>query len=222
MVRLILTWFLLFSLSVMADGEGQADIQLIALFKNAAMIKYEGKQKLYRAGQEIGPGVKLIKADTQLAVISFDGKPVEFSLNRESGFGAFPDEEGAVKRESVTRIYRDLDGMYKTPGSINGKLVQFLVDTGSTLVAMNETVATQLGLPYQLYGEKSGVSTANGNAPAWRIQLDRVKVGDIELKNVQGLVIKGTGPNEVLLGMSFLNRLKVENEGNRMILTRKF
>jgi len=66
------------------------------------------------------------------------------------------------------------------------------------------------------------VGTANGRANAYEITLDRVQVGDITLRNVQGYVIESTGMGRVLLGMSFLNRVRMEDQGTVLLLHRKF
>ena len=127
-----------------------------------------------------------------------------------------------TKSESVKeQIMANNRGMFLTYGSINGQTVKFLVDTGATSVAMSSVEAKRLGIAYRLYGELSRVNTASGVAKAWAVKLKSVKVGKIKQKNVRAMVIDGSHPTEVLLGMSFMDRLKVNKEGNKLVLEQK-
>ncbi|TQV74091.1 TIGR02281 family clan AA aspartic protease [Aliikangiella marina] len=200
------------------------NLKVIGLFKNAAMVDYNGKQKLYRAGQNIDKNIKLIKADTKVAVFEINGKSVEMGLQATQSFNANysqPAQE-TPSANKVAKILRGNNGMYHTPGFINGVAVNFLVDTGASQVAMSEQVAKRIGLLYELNGQRVGVNTAAGMATAWALKLNKVKVGGIELINVDALVIKGAGPTDVLLGMSFLNRVKMIDNGQILQLTKKF
>ena len=81
--------------------------------------------------------------------------------------------------------------------------MQFLVDTGATSIAMNENEARRLGIDYRVDGKPMVASTASGTSRGWRVTLDRVKIGGIELLGVEAAVIEGGYPTEALLGMSF-------------------
>jgi aspartyl protease family protein len=72
-----------------------------------------------------------------------------------------------------------------------------------------------------LKGARGMVQTANGPAPAYRVQLDVVRLGDVQLNGVEAIVIE-QGLNVALLGMSFLNRLEMRREGELMMLIRRF
>jgi aspartyl protease family protein len=122
-------------------------------------------------------------------------------------------------------IKADAVGHYETQGSINGKPVNFLVDTGATHVAMNVRTAKELELDFQR-GIKTTSQTAAGVLPSFRIVLDEVKVGDFVLKNVQASILDDSVMNKqngdssppILLGMSFLSRLKLTSENNAMVM----
>jgi aspartyl protease family protein len=100
--------------------------------------------------------------------------------------------------------------------------VGFLIDTGATSVAMNSAQARRLGIDYRAQGNSTYVTTASQVVQAFQLTLDRVKLGNIELRNVESVVIDGPQPGEVLLGMSFLSRLDISNEGNRMLIRKKY
>jgi len=111
-------------------------------------------------------------------------------------------------------------GHFYTMGQINGVAVRFLVDTGSTLVALPGGEASRMGIDFRK-GVRGRTNTANGTVSVWQIKLDTVKVGDIEVQNVDGLVIE-EGLSITLLGMSFLNRVEMRRDGDTMTLTRRF
>jgi len=158
----------------------------------------------------------LISADSRQAVIEVDGKRQTYPL------GAHVSTQYTQPEVITAKIWRDQSGSYTTVGSINGRTVDFLVDTGATAVAMDTLDAKRLGIQYKLEGDHIYVGTANGRAPAYAVTLDRVQVGDITLHQVAAYVIDGAGSGRVLLGMSFLNRVKMEDQGSVLMLHQKF
>ena len=111
-------------------------------------------------------------------------------------------------------------GQYRARGAINNGYVNFLIDTGASVVAMSERHALSANLAYE-DGQRGMVQTAQGVTGAHFIVLEEVTVGEITLRGVQAAVIDGDHPPEVLLGMSFLNRLKMENEGGVLVLSER-
>lgn len=188
-------------------------VKVMALFPGKAMVEIDGTQRFLRVGERSPEGVLLISADPHGAAIEVNGRRDKYQLGASYG-GNFAKSE---KRE--VRITRNSQGAFVTLGSINGRSTDMLVDTGATSVAMSEVHAKRLGIPYRISGKKSGVHTASGFANAYQITLARVQVGEIELTNVDGVVIKGDSPREVLLGMSFLKRVKMDVEGSVLVLS---
>ena len=97
-----------------------------------------------------------------------------------------------------------------------------MIDTGATAIAMSATEARRLGIFYRLDGAPVGVTTASGTVLGHRVTLDRVAVGDITVRNVDALVIPGDLPEQVLLGMTFLNRVDLHQDGAEMVLRTKY
>lgn len=112
-------------------------------------------------------------------------------------------------------------GHFFSSGSINGGPVNFIVDTGASLVSISVADARRMGINY-LHGEPAYSMTANGRVAAYRVKFDEVQVGDIVLHNVDGAVLDGAGLPIALLGMSFLNRTNIERDGDSMSLTQRF
>lgn len=183
-------------------------VKLVGLFGNKAVLEIDGAQHILKKGQASPEGVTFIEADGETAVLEVNGQRARYKMG---GAISLQFNEPTTTRK---QIYADHRGMFHTVGSINGYTVNFLVDTGATTIAMNANQARRLGLDFRLQGELTQAQTASGVARAYYLKLDTVKVGDISQRNVDALVIDGTHPREVLLGMSFLNRLKVEKQGN--------
>ena len=102
---------------------------------------------------------------------------------------------------------------------INGAAVSMMIDTGATLVTLPASEAQRLGINYR-NGIPSRLNTAGGVVPTYLVQLDSVKVGDIELHHVAASVIE-TGLNMPLLGMSFLNQMDMQRVGDQMTLSKR-
>lgn len=105
------------------------------------------------------------------------------------------------------RIRSDRSGHYLTDVDFNGRRFRAIVDTGATLIAIRYEDARALGLvtPSDRFDIK--VSTANGTARAKRVQLRSVRVGAIQIENVEAMVLDEGMLGQNLLGMSFLKRL---------------
>lgn len=192
------------------------DVHVVALFKDRVVVMIDGKRHLLRSGESTPEGVTLISADSDGAVFEYQNRKLERRLDGRTRAPAEP-----VGGEEVS-IFKDRWGMFKTVGSINGLTVEFLVDTGASSVAMNSAQARRLGLDFRVEGDSTYVATASSITQAFRLTLDRVKVGEIELRNVTAVVIDGPQPRDVLLGMSFLGRLEMVNQGNSLTLRKQY
>jgi aspartyl protease family protein len=193
-----------------------AEVSVIALFPDKAVpVVDQGKPKTVLKGQT-HKGVTLLAADTEVAVIQVDGKTRRLKI----GEGVYSAKTSQNPRASVT-LMPDGSGHFITMGSINGASVRFLLDTGATLVSMSVEDARRAGINY-LAGERGFSQTANGLAPVYKVRLSEVKLGDISLRDIEGLVHGGNTLPMVLLGMSFLGRLEMRREGDSMTLTKRF
>ncbi len=193
------------------------EIQVLGLFNGKAMVEINGQRRVLAEGERSPEGVLLIEANSKQAMLEVDGEARPYALGRRVGTQYVKPGTGPT-----VNVYRNSGGMFTTVGTINGFSVQFLVDTGASSVAMNTAQAKRLGIDYRLYGRRVGVSTASGTASGYEVRLDSVKVGDIELHNVEAIVLEGGSPEIALLGMSFLGRLSIQNDGHVMQLEKKY
>lgn len=193
---------------------GQTIVQVVGLFPSAAVIVVDGQRQLVKVG-EVGPaGVKVIYADSKGARLLVDGVERNYELGR--------DYSNATSVNTFKRsvIAKGNGGHYWAAGSINGRSIQFMVDTGASIIAMNEEHAKRLGLDYE-NGVPSVANTASGTAKGWRIHLNEVKVGEIVVLGVEAMVIEGGAPSEPLLGMSFLSRIRFHVDQDALVLESK-
>ena len=193
-------------------------IEVIALFENKAMLHINNEQILVKAGESTKHGVKLISANARGAEIEVNGVSREYTLGNVV---RIPTHD-AEKEVADILVYRGPDTMYRTTGSMNGFPVNFLVDTGASSIAMSSVEAKRLGINYKLKGTPALVATASGTERAMRVVIDRVTINGVTIRSVDGLVIEGSEPSTPLLGMSYLNRFKIINDGNLMRLKRKY
>jgi aspartyl protease family protein len=105
-------------------------------------------------------------------------------------------------------IPHDARGHFETEGRIEGQRINFMVDTGASVVALNETSAARFGVRPSQRDYNATVTTANGIVKAARTQLAMVDIGGVIVRDVDALVLPDEALSENLLGLSFLSRLK--------------
>lgn len=105
-------------------------------------------------------------------------------------------------------IPSDQRGHFRTEGRIDGQRINFMVDTGASLVALNESSAARFGLRPARGAYTATVTTANGTVKAARARLPILELGEITVRDVDALVLPDEALSENLLGLSFLSRLR--------------
>jgi len=190
-------------------------VRVLALFADKAMLEIDGRRHLLRAGQTSPEGIRLVSATPREAVVIWGGE----ERTIRPGGGVSANYARVAKRE--LRIVRDNQGSFTTSGTINGRAVDFLVDTGASGVAMSAKEARRLNIPYELTGTPIHVGTAGGMARGYRVVLDQVRIGQLVLHRVDGVVIEAKTKHRVLLGMSALSQLEISQQDNVMVLRQR-
>lgn len=116
-------------------------------------------------------------------------------------------------------IPRDGRGHFETEGRIDGQRIAFMVDTGASVVALNESSAARFGLRPSPGDYNATVTTANGTVKAARSRIAMLEVGGLVVRDVDAMVLPDEALSENLLGLSFLSRLKrFEYANGQMVL----
>ena len=192
-------------------------VALAGMLGSKALLVINGSSAKTVAAGETHDGVKVISTNGDQAVIEQDGRrstlrvgeaPVHMSASKSGGKG----------NKIVLTV--GSGGHFMTAGQINGRAVQFMVDTGATSIAMGAQDAERAGINYKA-GQPVMMSTANGNTQGYRVKLDSVRVGDVEVFGVDAVVTPQAMPF-MLLGNSFLGRFQMLRDNEQMTLTRKY
>jgi aspartyl protease family protein len=116
-------------------------------------------------------------------------------------------------------IPRDARGHFQAEGRIDGQRIDFMVDTGASVIALNEKSAARFGLRPSRGDYNANVATANGTIKAARTRLAMVELGGLVVRDVDAMVLPDEALSENLLGLSFLSKLKrFEYAGGKMVL----
>jgi aspartyl protease family protein len=133
------------------------------------------------------------------------------ALGLQRNAAAGPPERTDTVQVSAGRIVElraGAHGHYRTSAEINGRLVDVMVDTGASMVALSYDDARTAGIYVRDGDFTHRVSTANGFARVAPITIDRISIGNITVRNVPGAVMEAGKLGTSLLGMSFLARLQ--------------
>jgi aspartyl protease family protein len=112
-------------------------------------------------------------------------------------------------------LTRSPDGHFYADAQVNGARIEFMVDTGATIVALTREDAQSAGIA--LGSERAMVRGVGGAVEVIPVTVDRIAIGALEARNVQAAVVDDLGVS--LLGQSFLSRVgSVEIRDDRMVL----
>ena len=126
-----------------------------------------------------------------------------------------PNRQLQIAPGSELALKRSGDGHYIFPGTINGRPVTFLLDTGATLVSVPAHLAGELGLKPGAYQQSI---TANGTVTTRATRLNELAFGPFEIRAVPASLNPGMGGDQVLLGMSVLKHLEFTQRGDTLVL----
>lgn len=192
-----------------------ADVAVVGLFPGKAVLVINGAApRTISAGAKAIDGVRVLAVDSESATLEIDGKRERLALGQAAS-GARHEDPNAQ-----ATLTADATGHFFVTGTINGSSVRFLVDTGATTIALSQIDARRAGVDYRS-APRGLTQTANGTAEVWLVKLNSVRVGDIELNNVDATVLAVDLP-VALLGGSFLNRMEMRRNGDSMVLKKRF
>lgn len=159
--------------------------------------------------QDLGPGGRATIRDVARA-------PEPRPAPGRSATSQRPRDEDLFRR--AVYLDRGSDGHFRADAEINGRSTGVLVDTGATLVAMSYEDAAAAGISVGASDFRYVSNTANGQARFARVTLAQVRIGSVVVRNVPAAVSEPGRLGVTLLGMSFLNHLRVEMKNGRLVL----
>ena len=215
-------------LAISSAAQAQTAAALTGFMGNRALIMIDGgTPRVVEVGATVG-GIKVLALDPKkhLAEVEINGHPNTLRLiGMPSSYGSRPPgaktpgtASAADAGDSSVTIPMSGDGHFYVDGYINGHTHKFMVDTGASTVVMGEDDATRMGIDYKRKGSPVQMSTANGTLQAYAIKLDSIMIGEIEEKNIDAVI--GSNMPFILLGNSFLSRMKMQRNSNTMLLGR--
>ena len=202
-------------LSLACGIAAAADVSLVGVIggKAAVVVVDGGEPKTVKVGQTWS-GITVLSVEKDSAVMEIEGTKRVLQQGQ-----AYRRAAPASDRAQVT-LAAGPGGHFVGEGAVNGQPVRFLVDTGATSIALPASMAQRAGIDFRK-GARGMSNTANGLVPVYRVNLDTVRLGGIELNSVDAVVFEA-GLDTALLGMSFLNRVDMRREGDTMTLTRRY
>ena len=191
----------------------QANVTLSGLLGEKALISVNGGPPKVLAVGEAHKGVKLLAVRGQQVEIEEAGQRRVLGMGFSGG--------GVSQPGSKVNLTADGRGQFVAQGEVNGTATRFLVDTGASLVALPRSMAERAGV--RLGGMPSIVlNTANGRTKAFNVLLNSVTVGDIRASLVEAIVLEDRQLSVPLLGMSFLNRVNMNRDGDMLTLSQRY
>lgn len=210
---------LLLALALLALGGGAAaqTVSLQGMMGRKALLVIDGGAPRSVAPGETVQGVTVLTTLGDQALVEIKGKKHTLRIgDSQVSVGG----SGGGGRGNKIVLSAGSGGHFMSQGTINGRAVQFMVDTGASAVGLGVSEAERVGLNYKA-GQQVRMQTANGVSPGWLVRLASVRIGDVEVFDVEAVVGTQSMPY-VLLGNSFLSRFQMRRDNEQMVLERRF
>jgi aspartyl protease family protein len=205
------------SLALAAGTAFAQSVALQGMLGSKALLIVDGAPPKSVAPGETHKGVKVLSTLGDQAVVEIEGRRHTLRV------GDAPGSVGGAmnaSRGSKIVLTAGTGGHFLTTGAINGRSTQFMVDTGATSVSMSVQEAERLGIDYRK-GLLGRSSTANGTVTTYMVKLASVRIGDVEIYDVDGNVVPAGMPY-ILLGNSFLTRFQMTRQNDQLVLERRY
>jgi len=202
-------------LCALAAAAQAQSVAFSGMLGDKALLIIDGQARGVAVGSTV-QGVKLVRIDGVQAQIEANGKAQTLRLG---GTAVVAGDTGDGGNGGRIVLPVGSGGHYTGLASINGHPVQFVVDTGATMVSMGVDVASQLGLDLR-NSTAAGAMTANGAVAVRTLTLPKVSVGGVTVYNDEAMIVPQPIP-VVLLGNSFLSHFQMRSESSTLVLEKK-
>lgn len=204
-------------LAVAAGTAWSQSVTLQGMLGNKALLIVDGGAPTSVAPGGSHKGVKVLSTLGDQAVVEIGGRRHTLRVgDSPASVGA---GGGGVRGGKIV-LTAGSGGHFLTQGAINGKTVQFMVDTGATSIAMGVGEAERLGIDFKKGQLGRGV-TANGVVTVYHVKLASVRIGDVEVFDVDASVLPAAS-GAILLGNSFLTRFQMTRHNDQLVLERRY
>lgn len=205
-------------LALVAAGAAAQSVTLQGMLGRKALLMVDGGAPKSVAPGETHQGVKVLSTSGDQAVVEVAGQRQTLHVGEApASVGSAP---GAGPRGNKIVLTAGSGGHFLTPGAINGRATQFMVDTGATSVAMSVGEAERLGIDYRK-GQLARGNTANGPVTVYQVKLASLRIGDVEVFDVDAAVLPAPMAH-ILLGNSFLTRFQMTRHNDQLVLERRY
>ncbi|CAM4171179.1 retropepsin-like aspartic protease [Comamonas aquatilis] len=204
------------ALSLTAGGGWAQSVALTGVLGSKALLVIDGGAPKAVASNDSHQGVRVLQVGADSVVVEIKGQRQTIRLGEAP---VSVGSRGSGVSGSRIVLMADARGHFIDRGQINGKSMQYMVDTGASTVAIGRADAERMGLPY-LQGTPVMMRTANGTAQGWKLILDSVRVGDVEVRGLEAIVASQSMPY-VLLGNNLLAHFQMTRQGTEMILVKR-
>jgi aspartyl protease family protein len=199
-----------------AAGAAAQTVSMGGSLGSNALLVIDGKPRNVPVGTTVD-GIRLIGVTGNEAIVEVKGKRLVLRLGDAQVNLGGKASEGGGKQIVLTA---QSGGHFHANGSINGQSVHFMVDTGATMVGMDKYEAERLGIDYK-NGQRGMSRTANGDVPYYKAKLRTVRIGDVQVYDVDAIISPAPMPY-ILLGNSFLTRFQMKRENDVLTLDLRY
>ena len=199
-----------------AGGASAQTVSLGGTLGDKAVLVIDGVPRTLARGASHA-GVKLVEVTSASVLVEVGNQRLPLQLGGAQvnlGGKDSPGDGGLIVMTAGS------GGHFTAPGSINGQPVLFLVDTGATYIALSQSEADRLGVRFRT-GERGMAQTANGPVPVHRARLASVRIGEVQVFDVEATVVP-MQMEQILLGNSFLARFQMRRENDTMTLVKRY
>ena len=205
------------ALSLLPWAAAAQSVALSGVSGSRALIVVDGGAPRFLSAGQSHQGVKLLSVGQGQAVIELNGKTQTLILGEAAvSIGS----SGAGESGQRIVLTADSRGHFMPQGQINGRTVQFMVDTGATGVGISEAQARRINLRFD-NGKPVRLNTANGVVIGHLVKLVSVRIGDVVVYDVDATVTPQPMPY-VLLGNSYLTRFQMQRINDQLTLEKRY
>ncbi len=210
------SWLVPFiALAALGTAAQAQTVSMSGSLGDKALLVIDGTPRTLAAGSTV-QGVKLIRVSNSEALVEIGGQRRTLALGGQVNIGVADSPGGGT----TIVLSADSGGHFWANGTINGKSVRFVVDTGATNISMSQSQAERIGLDYRS-GQRGVGNTANGQVEVHRVALTSVRIGEVEVFNVAAAIVP-VPMDHVLLGNSFLTRFQMKRENDTLTLVKRY